>query len=126
MSLIDVPLKPPYTKGHVDGATEENDYPIKWWGQEGLKCGVEVQIYPEGNLGASTRASAEKAIPGVESVLDFLERLVNDILDVFPPGKLPPAEEFTQRSGPDFDAVMKQPFEEGWKHLFTLGWPPTQ
>ena len=123
--LIDVPLLRPYTSGHVDGASEENHYPIKWWAQEGLKCGVEVQIYPEGNLGASTRASAEKAVPGVEAVLDFLEVLVNDILEVFPPGKLPPASEFTQRSGPDFDAVMKQPFEEGWKHLYTLGWPPT-
>ena len=124
--LVDVPLKKPYLPGpHVDDASEQHDYPIKWWAQEGVKCGITVQIYPEGNLGPSTLASADKAVPGVEAVLDYLETLVNDILDAFPPGELPPADEFTQRSGPAFDAVLKEPLADGWKHLYTLGWPPT-
>ena len=122
--LVDVPTHPKYIQEHVDGPGRPNGYPVQYWAHEGL-MGVEVQIYREGSLGPSTRARAEKALPGVEAVLDYLERLVNDILEAFPPGELPPAEDFTQRSGPDFDAVMKQPFEDGWKHLYTLGWPPT-
>jgi creatinine amidohydrolase/Fe(II)-dependent formamide hydrolase-like protein len=124
--LIDVPLVESYVKGnHVNNPTQTKGYPIPYWAQEGIKCGVEVQIYPEGNLGPSTRASAEKALPGVEAVLGYLEMLVNNILEAFPPGKLPPVEEFTARSGPDFEATLKQPYDSGWKHLYTLGWPPT-
>jgi creatinine amidohydrolase len=123
--LIDVPVRPALVPGHLNGPGEPDRNVVRYWAHEGLGAGTEVQIYPEGNLGASTRASAEKAIPGVEAVLDYLESLVNDILKAFPPGKLPPQEVFTQRSGPDYDAVMKQPFTEGWKNLYTLGWPPT-
>jgi 3-dehydro-scyllo-inosose hydrolase len=124
-NLIDVPLREPYTRGHVNGPGEPDPNPIRYWSHEGLSVGVEVQIYPEGNLGPSTRARAGKAVPGVEAVLDYLERLVKDILARFPPGQLPPVEEWTQRGGPEFEAVLKQPFSEGWKHLYTLGWPPT-
>ena len=125
-NLIDVELHPAYVpKGHPTGAGEPDPYPLRYWAYEGLARNFELVMYPEGNLGPSTRASAEKAVPGVEAVLDYLERLVNDILEAFPPGELPPAEEFTQRSGPEFEAVLKQPFADGWKHLYTLGWPPT-
>ena len=124
--LVDVPLVESYVKGpHVNNATGTKGYPIPYWAQQGVKCGIEVQIYPEGNLGPSTRASAEKARPGVERVLDYLQSLVNDILEAFPPGELPPVDEFTARSGPEFEAVLKQPFEDGWQHLYTLGYPPT-
>ena len=123
--LIDVPVRPALVPGHVNGPGEPDNAVVRYWASEGLTAGTEVQIYPEGNLGPSTRASAEKAVPGVEAVLDYLERLVNDIMAAFPPGHLPPQEVFTQRSGPEYDAVMKHPFTEGWKNLYTLGWPPT-
>ncbi|MHB0878331.1 MAG: 3-dehydro-scyllo-inosose hydrolase [Anaerolineae bacterium] len=125
-NLIDVPVQPKYIPAeHFNGAGEPDPtHPLRYWMHEGLG-GVEVKIYREGNLGPSTRASAEKAVPGVEAVLDYLEKLVNDILTAFPPGVLPPVEEFTERSGPEFEAVLKKPWSEGWKSLYTLGWPPT-
>ena len=122
--LIDVPVHARYIKGeHVEGPTEMYKRPIKYWAQEGFG-GIEVKIYPEGNLGPSTRASAEKARPGVEKILDYLEGLVNDILTAFPPGKLPPVEEFTERGGPEFEAVLKKPFSPGWKSIYTISYPP--
>ena len=122
--LIDVPVHERYIKGeHVEGPTEMYHRPIKYWAQEGFG-GIEVKIYPEGNLGPSTRASAEKARPGVEKILDYLEGLVNDILTAFPPGTLPPVEEFTERGGPEFEAVLKKPFSPGWKSLYTISYPP--
>jgi len=123
--LIDVPLHDKYIgEGHLTGPGEPDPNPIRYWAHEGVLRNVEVIMYPEGSLGPSTRASAEKAIPGVEAVLDYLERLVTDILSAFPPSELPPVEEFTQRSGPEFEAVLEQPYAEGWKHLYTVAWPP--
>ena len=123
--LIDVPVHDRYIKDHVNGPTEPDSetHPIRWFSQVGLG-GTEPQIYPEGCLGASTRGSAEKAVPAIESVLDYLERLVNDIMKAFPPGELPPLSEITSRSGPEFEAVLKKPNSEGWKHLYTIGYPP--
>jgi creatinine amidohydrolase len=59
----------------------------------------------------------------VEAVLNTMEKLVSDILAAFPPGKLPPAEEFSHKGGPEYEAVLKYPEEPGWKNLYTLGFP---
>lgn len=123
--LIDVEIHPPYIgPGHLAGPGDADPPPLRYWMHEGLARNFEVQMYPEGSLGPSTRASADKARPGVENVLDYLEKLVNDILAAFPPGELPPLEEFTQRRGPEIEAVLKKPGAEGWRHLYTIGWPP--
>ena len=125
-NLIDVAIHPKYIgEGHLNGPGAPDGTPLHYWMHEGLLRNFEVQMYREGSLGPSTRASAEKAAPGVEHVLNYLEKLVNDILTAFPPGKLPPVEEFTQRGGPEFEAVLKKPYSEGWRHLYTIGWPPT-
>lgn len=46
-----------------------------------------------------------------------------DILEAFPPGELPPEEQVSMRPGEELEAVTKKPFEEGWRHLYTLAWP---
>ncbi len=95
---------------------------VRWWHAAGT-LGSEFAWYPEGNLGPSTKADGKKAIEGVEAVLDYMERLVNDIVESVPPGTLPPAEEFTHRDNSEFQAVLKNPDEPGWKNLYTLGFP---
>ena len=122
-NLIDVELHPKYIEGpHFNGAGDPSENPIRYWAHVGAQ-GSEIAIYPEGSLGDSTKSTAEKAKPGVERVMDYLESLVNDIMKAFPPGKLPPVDEFTHRSGPEFEAVLKEPGSPGWKNLYTLGWP---
>jgi creatinine amidohydrolase len=122
--LIDVEVKPKYVNArHFNGPGEPTRNVIRYWAHVGC-LGSEIAIYPEGNLGPSTRSTAEKARPGVEAVLDYLESLVNDIIDAFPPGKLPPVEEFTHKDGEFFRDVLKNPGEPGWKNLYALGWPP--
>jgi 3-dehydro-scyllo-inosose hydrolase len=121
--LIDVDIKAKYIKGdHFNGPGEPDTSPIRYWAHVGA-IGSEVCIYPEGSLGYSTRSSAQKALPGVEAVLNYLEKLVNDIMEAFPPGKLPPVEEFTQKSSEEFKAVLKNPDDPEWKNLYVLGWP---
>jgi len=122
--LIDVEVKEKYIKGdsHFNGPGEPNRNPIRYWQHVGC-MGSEIVWYPEGNLGPSTKSTAEKARPGVESVLNYMEKLVNDILESVPPGTLPPYKEFTHRDSPEYQAVLKYPDEPGWKNLYTLGFP---
>ena len=109
--------------GHVDKAGCLLHRPIAWYGQVGLGP-VEFAAYPEGCVGKTTAADAEKAKPGVEALLDYIEKLVNDIMTAFPPGKLPPWQELTQRPREEIEAVLKKPFSPGWRSLYSLHYPP--
>jgi 3-dehydro-scyllo-inosose hydrolase len=121
--LIDIEVKSKYINSeHFNPPGDPDANPIRYWSHVGCQ-GSEVVIYPEGSLGPSTKSSAEKAKPGVEAVMDYLEKLVNDIMKAFPPGKLPPVEEFTQKDNEEFRAVLKEPGIKGWKNLYVLGWP---
>jgi len=109
-------------EGHIDKAGNLLHRPIAWYGQVG--CGpIEVAAYESGVVGKATLADAQKAKPGLEALLDYLEKLVNDILEAFPPGELPPVEQVSMRSREELEAVTKKPFEEGWRHIYTLAWP---
>ena len=109
--------------GHVDKAGNLLGMPIAWYGHIG--CGpAEYAATPEGCVGKPTLASAEKAIPGVEQVLDYLVKLHDDILAVYPPGKLPPVEDMSQRRKEDVEAVIKGPLAEGGRSIYTLLYPP--
>jgi len=109
-------------EGHIDKAGNLLHRPICWYGQVG--CGpIEVFAYPEGCVGKATLAAAEKAREGVEAFLDYLEKLVNDIMERFPPGVLPPVEEVTQRPKEQLEPVLKKPFEPGWRSIYTLAYP---
>jgi len=109
-------------EGHIDKAGNLLHRPIAWYGQVG--CGpIEVAAYKPGVVGKATLADAQKAKPGLEALLDYLEKLVNDILEAFPPGELPPVGQVSMRSREELEAVTKKPFEEGWRHIYTLAWP---
>ncbi len=72
-------------------------------------------------IGDPTGASAEKAKAGVENILNYLEKLVNDILEKYPAGELPPIDKVTQRRRKDIEDVIKGP-ENGGRHIYTLGY----
>ncbi len=108
--------------GHIDKAGNLYGKPIPWYAQVGLGA-IEIAATPEGSVGKATLASADKAKPGVEALLDYMERLIGDIMAKFPPGKLPPADETTQRfTEKEIDALTKGPLKGG-KHLYTVAWP---
>ncbi len=108
---------------HIDKAGNVYQRPISWYGQVG--CGpIEVVAYPQGCIGKATLAKAEKAQFGLEALLDYVVELHNEIMTKFPPGKLPPADELTQRPHEEIDSVVKGPLAEGGRHIYTLGYPP--
>jgi creatinine amidohydrolase len=56
--------------------------------------------------------------------MDYLEKLVNDIMEMYPAGKLPPTDKITQRSKQEIEALLKGPLVEGGRHLYTVAYPP--
>ncbi|VBB08218.1 creatininase/formamide hydrolase [Lucifera butyrica] len=109
------PMLPP---GHINNSAERGVGPIKWYNAYG-SVGMECICTPEGVIGDPTQADAEKAREGVERTLNYLEKLVNDILEKYPAGKLPPIEKVTQRKREDIEAVIKGP-TKGGRHIYTL------
>ena len=109
-------------RSHVDKAGNIYQRPIKWYGQVGFGP-IEVSAYPEGHVGCPSKATFEKGKPGIEAFLDYLERLVNDILKTFPPGKLPPIEGITQRDPKEIEPYIKGPLNGG-KSIYELRYPP--
>jgi creatinine amidohydrolase len=108
--------------GHVDGGGEVYHFPIRGHEHVGLS-GTEVNVYPEGVIGSPTLARADKAYAGLNELLDYMCKLISDIMTAFPAGKLPPVEKITQRDPKEIEAVMKGPLNGG-KHLYTIAYPP--
>ena len=80
---------------------------------------MEVICTPEGVIGNPKKASVEKGRKGCEATMDYLEKLVNDILEKYPAGELPPIDLVTMRNKEDIEAVIKGP-TNGGRHIFTL------
>ena len=97
--------------------------PICWYGAVGAGP-VEFAAYPQGVVGAQTKASAEKARTSIEKILDTFEEMVNMIMEKYPPGTLPDWKELTQRfSEEEMEMLLKGPLKGG-KHIYTVGYPP--
>lgn len=115
-----ISLLPP---GHIDGSGSAYDRPIPFWQHIGA-CAIEPIATPEGVVGTATLADPEKAKPGLNAIMDYMETLINDIMTTYPAGVLPPADKLSQRSPEEIEALLKGPSEPGGKHLYTVGYPP--
>jgi creatinine amidohydrolase/Fe(II)-dependent formamide hydrolase-like protein len=111
-------------KGHMDLSGNVYQNPIPWYCAVG-NVGLEVVVTPEGVVGKATLASADKAMPGVEALLDYIVKLHDDILESFPPGVLPPTEKMTMRPAEEIEALLKGPLNGG-RHLYTVAYPPCE
>jgi len=112
-------LMPP---GHIDGSGSAYNRPIPFWQHVGAST-IEVVATPEGVVGCATLADPKKAMPGVNAMLDYLEKLVNDIMTKYPAGVLPPAEKLSMRPPEEIEALLKGPFKGG-RHIYTVAYPP--
>lgn len=108
--------------GHVDKGGEVYHAPIKGHEHVGLG-GTEVRVYPEGVIGSPSLADPEKAIPGATALIEYMCKLIDDIMTRFPAGELPPVEKVTMRDKEEVDALLKGPMNGG-KHLYTVAYPP--
>lgn len=84
---------------------------------------LEVKATPEGVVGRATHASAKKAKRPVACALSYLTLLIDDILEKFPPGVLPPIEEVTLFKKEEVEGYLKKPGKPGYKNPYRL-WRP--
>ncbi len=109
--------------GHIDGSGSAYNRPIPFWQHLGAST-IEVIATPEGVVGSAILADVEKAKPGLNAIMDYIEKLVNDIMEKYPAGKLPPTEKITQRTKEEIEALLKGPLVKGGRHLYTVAYPP--
>jgi creatinine amidohydrolase len=81
---------------------------------------IEIAATPEGVVGKSTQAAADKAKRPVAAILRYLTLLNDQILEVFPAGKVPPVEEVTLRTAKDMEPYLREPMSPGWKPVYNL------
>jgi len=111
-----------FPDGHINkSGSAYEELPIDFWLQVGASA-IEVVSTPKGVVGDATLADADKAKPGVVAILDYLEKLITDIMKMYPTGKLPPIETMSMRDRKEIEDVVKGPLNGG-KHLYTLGYP---
>jgi creatinine amidohydrolase len=111
-----------FPDGHINKSGSAcPELPIDFWLQVGASA-IEVVSTPEGVVGDATLADPQKARPGVIAIMDYLEKLVNDIMEMYPAGRLPPIEAMSMRDRRIIEDVLKGPLNGG-KHLYTLGYP---
>ena len=104
---------------HFDKSVDPLHRPHRWSQGEGHTA-IEIAATPEGVVGKPTLASAEKAKRPVAAILKYLTLVIDQILEAFPPGKVPPVEEVTLRSAKEMEPYLKEPESEGWKPVYAL------
>ncbi|MBE0477774.1 creatininase family protein [Candidatus Aerophobetes bacterium] len=104
---------------HWMDAAESFHRPHRWSEGEG-HAAIELSGTPEGVVGDPTRASARKAKRPVVALLKYLTLCADEILEAFPPGKVPPVEEVTLRTAKEMEPYLKEPQSKGWKSVYSL------
>jgi creatinine amidohydrolase len=105
--------------GHLDKSVDPFRRPCKWSEGEGHSA-IEIAGTPEGVVGKPTLSDAEKAKRPLAAILRYLTLLIDEILEAFPPGTVPPTEMVTLRSADEMAPYLKEPMSEGWKTVYGL------
>ena len=103
--------------GHFDLSVDPYRRPQRWSQGEG-HIAIERFATPEGVVGKPSRATAEKAKRPIAAILKYLTMLHDDILEAFPPGKLP--EKVSLRDPEELAPFLKEPWSPGWKSVYEL------
>ncbi len=106
-------------KGWFDTSVDDYRRPHRWDEGEG-HAALEYFATPEGVVGKPSLATADKAKRPVLAICRLLSLLVEQILETFPAGKVPPIKGVTLRSEEELAPYLKEPQSEGWKSVYSL------
>ncbi len=106
-------------EGHFDKSVDPYHRPSRWSEGEG-HFAIELAATPEGVVGHAADAEAWKAKRPLAAILRYLTLYIKDVMDAFPPGKLPPVEEVTLRKKEEIEPFIKEPMSEGWRPVYAL------
>jgi len=105
--------------GHFDKSVDPFSRPCRWSEGEGQSA-IEMASTPEGVVGKATHGDPQKAKRPLAAILRYLTLLNDQILEAFPPGTVPPVEEFTLRKDEEMAPFLKEPMSEGWRPVYAL------
>jgi len=105
--------------GHFDKSVDPFSRPCRWSEGEGQSA-IEMAGTPEGVVGKATHGDPQKAKRPLAAILRYLTLLNDQILEAFPPGTVPPVEEFTLRTDEEMAPFLKEPMSEGWRPVYAL------
>ncbi|MGE5582579.1 MAG: 3-dehydro-scyllo-inosose hydrolase [Bacillota bacterium] len=117
--VVDAEGKGYLPDGHFDRSVEPFRRPHRWSEGEG-HAAIERAATPEGVVGKPSLATARKAKRPIAAILKYLTLCNDQILEAFPPGKVPPVEETTLRTEKEMEPYLKEPFSQGWKSVYEL------
>jgi creatinine amidohydrolase/Fe(II)-dependent formamide hydrolase-like protein len=105
--------------GHMDSSVDLWRRPSRWSEGEGH---VAMELYgtPEGVVGHATKASARKAKRPILAIMKYLALLIDEYLEVYPPGTVPDAEKMVLRTNQEIEAYLKEPLSPGWKSVYGM------
>lgn len=106
-------------EGHFDKAVDPFARPGKWSEGQG-HFPIEIASVPEGVVGRPTLGDPQKARRTTAAILSYLTLVHDEILQAFPPGKLPPIEETTMRTQEEMEPYLKEPFSDGWRPVYAI------
>jgi 3-dehydro-scyllo-inosose hydrolase len=116
--VVDATPKSYGLAGHYDNTLDNMRRPHSWSEGHGHNW-IEALATPEAVVGHPSYATAAKARRPVAAALEYLTLLVNEILEMFPPGEVP-VEGFTFRSREDLEPYLREPQSDGWKSVHQL------
>jgi creatinine amidohydrolase/Fe(II)-dependent formamide hydrolase-like protein len=105
--------------GHFDKAVDPFARPSRWSEGQG-HFPIELASVPEGVVGRPTIGTAGKAKRVIAAICSYLTLINDEILEAFPPGKLPQIEKTTMRTAEEMIPYLKEPFTEGWKPIYAI------
>jgi creatinine amidohydrolase/Fe(II)-dependent formamide hydrolase-like protein len=104
---------------HYDTSVDSFRRPQGWAQGQGHNA-IERFGTPEAVVGYPSRGTAAKAKRPIAAILKYLTLMIDEILEAYPVGQVPPIEKFTFRSREELAACLKEPMSEGWKSVHEL------
>jgi creatinine amidohydrolase len=105
--------------GHFDKSVDPFRRPHRWSEGEG-HAAIERAATPQGVVGKPSLGAARKAKRPIAAILKYLTLVNDQILEAFPPGKVPPIEETTLRTTKEMEPFLREPLSPGWKSVYEL------
>jgi creatinine amidohydrolase len=105
--------------GHFDTSVDPFRRPHRWSEGEGHSA-IERYATPEGVVGKPSLGNPKKAKRPIAAILSYLTLVIDQILEKFPSGTVPPVEKVTLRTEKEMEPFLKEPLSEGWKSVYEL------
>jgi len=112
-------IKHYFPAGRFDNSTDTYHRPQRWSESEG-HFPITLKGTPEGVVGKPAQSTAAKAKRPIAAILEYLVFCVDQILEKFPAGTVPPAEEVTQRTAEELAPYLLEPQSPGWRSIYAL------